>query len=140
MSQSRREVELPDGSMFEFWMTPLTLAERAKAQKNAKTDDATDFALQLLINVARGQIVDEGALIEALRAGEIRGAGLDVYRDEPLPAASPLWQMENVCLTPHVAGVSARFWERETELIIENVRRYLTGEPMLNVVDKKAGY
>ena len=55
MSQSRREVELPDGSMFEFWMTPLTLAERAKAQKNAKTDDATDFALQLLVSKARDE-------------------------------------------------------------------------------------
>lgn len=94
----------------------------------------------VLINVARGQIVDEGALIEALRAGSIRGAGLDVYWDEPLPADSPLWELENVCLTPHIGGVSPRFWERETELIVENIRRYVAGEPMLNVVDKKAGY
>ena len=55
MSQSRREVELPDGSMFEFWMTPLTLAERQRAQKNAKTDDATDFALQLLVSKAKDE-------------------------------------------------------------------------------------
>jgi len=94
----------------------------------------------VLINVARAAIVDESALVEALRAGAIRGAGLDVYRDEPLPAGSPLWGLENVCLTPHVAGVSPRFWERETELIIENLRRYLAGEPLLNVVDKQAGY
>jgi phosphoglycerate dehydrogenase-like enzyme len=94
----------------------------------------------VLINVARAAIVDESALVEALRAGAIRGAGLDVYRDEPLPADSPLWGLENVCLTPHVAGVSPRFWERETELIIENLRRYLAGEPLLNVVDKQAGY
>jgi phosphoglycerate dehydrogenase-like enzyme len=94
----------------------------------------------VLINVARGRIVDEEALIEALRAGSIRGAGLDVYREEPLPEDSPLWELDNVCLTPHLAGVSPRFWERETELILENTRRYLAGAPLLNVVDKRAGY
>jgi phosphoglycerate dehydrogenase-like enzyme len=94
----------------------------------------------VLINVARGRIVDEEALIEALRSGSIRGAGLDVYRDEPLPEDSPLWELDNVCLTPHLGGVSPRFWEREMELILENTRRYLAGEPLLNVVDKRAGY
>lgn len=94
----------------------------------------------VLINVARGRIVDEEALIEALRAGAIRGAGLDVYRDEPLPEDSPLWELDNVCLTPHLAGVSPRFWDREAELILENMRRYLAGEPLLNVVNKQAGY
>lgn len=94
----------------------------------------------VLINVARGRIVDEEALIDALKAGSIRGAGLDVFRDEPLPEDSPLWELDNVCLTPHLGGVSPRFWERETELIIENMRRYLAGEPLLNVVDKQAGY
>jgi phosphoglycerate dehydrogenase-like enzyme len=94
----------------------------------------------VLINVSRGPIVDEEALIAALRAGSIRGAGLDVYSDEPLPPTSPLWELENVCLTPHVAGVSPRFWERETELILENLRRYLAGEPLLNMVNKQAGY
>ncbi len=94
----------------------------------------------VLINVSRGGIVDEEALVEALRAGAIRGAGLDVFRVEPLPGSSPLWDLDNVCLTPHVAGVSPRFWERETELILENTRRYLAGEPLLNVVNKRAGY
>jgi D-2-hydroxyacid dehydrogenase (NADP+) len=94
----------------------------------------------VLINVARGDIVDEAALIAALRAGAIRGAGLDVFRSEPLPATSELWDLDNVCLTPHIGGVSPRFWERETALIIENIRRYLAEEPMLNVVDKQAGY
>jgi phosphoglycerate dehydrogenase-like enzyme len=93
-----------------------------------------------LINVSRGRVVDEQALIEALRERRIRGAGLDVFREEPLPPTSPLWDLDNVCLTPHVAGVSPRFWERETELILENLRRYLTGEPLLNLVDKRAGY
>ncbi|MGD8698534.1 MAG: D-2-hydroxyacid dehydrogenase [Gemmatimonadales bacterium] len=94
----------------------------------------------VLINVARAAIVHEEALIAALRAGAIRGAGLDVYASEPLPETSELWDLDNVCLTPHIGGVSPRFWERETELIIENIRRYLAGEPMLNVVDKQAGY
>jgi D-2-hydroxyacid dehydrogenase (NADP+) len=105
---------------------------------------AAEFAVMkesaVLINVARGSIVDQEALVEALQAGSIRGAGLDVYRDEPLPEDSPLWGLDNVCLTPHLGGVSPRFWEREAELILENMRRYLAGEPMLNVVDKQAGY
>ncbi|MFQ5551599.1 MAG: NAD(P)-dependent oxidoreductase, partial [Gemmatimonadales bacterium] len=83
---------------------------------------------------------DEPALIETLRAQRIRGAGLDVYWDEPLPSSSPLWELDNVCLTPHIAGVSPRFWERETELILANTRRYLAGEPMLNEVNRQAGY
>lgn len=97
-------------------------------------------ASAVLINVARGRIVDEDALIEALAAGRIRGAGLDVFWEEPLPQTHPLWSLDNVCLTPHVAGVSPRFWDRETKLIVENTRRYLAGEPMLNVVNKQAGY
>ncbi len=104
-------------------------AEFARMKENA-----------VLINVARGTIVDEAAMIEALRSGSIRGVGLDVYPEEPLPSSSPLWELDNVCLTPHIGGVSPRFWERETELIIENARRYLAGVPMLNVVDKQAGY
>jgi phosphoglycerate dehydrogenase-like enzyme len=94
----------------------------------------------VLVNLARGSLVDEEALIAALQSGSIRGAGLDVYREEPLPAGSRLWELDNVCLTPHVGGVSPRFWERETELIIENTQRYLAGEPLLNVVNKLAGY
>ncbi len=94
----------------------------------------------VLINVSRGGIIDEDALVEALRTGSIRGAGLDVFRREPLSSSSPLWDLDNLCLTPHISGVSPRFWERETQLILENIRRYLAGEPMLNVVDKRAGY
>jgi len=94
----------------------------------------------VLINVARGRIIDEAALIEALRSRALRGAGLDVFWEEPLPSTSPLWELDNVCITPHVGGVSPRFWERETELIIENARRYLAGAQMLNVVNKQAGY
>ena len=97
-------------------------------------------ASAVLINVARGSIVDEPALIEALRAGRLRGAGLDVFAKEPLPADSPLWDMPNVLVTPHVSAVSPLYWRREVELIVENLRRYLAARPLLNVVDKTRGY
>jgi phosphoglycerate dehydrogenase-like enzyme len=114
--------------------TPETDGLIGAAELSAMKDGA------VLVNVSRGRIIDEDALIEALREGRIRGAGLDVFREEPLPRASPLWDLDNVCITPHTGGVSPRFWERETELILENTRRYLAGEPLLNVVDKQAGY
>jgi phosphoglycerate dehydrogenase-like enzyme len=94
----------------------------------------------VIVNVARGAIVDEPALIEALRAGRIRGAALDATCEEPLPPDSPLWQMENVIVTPHVAGASPQTPRRQMECVRENLRRYAAGEPLLNVVDKRAGY
>lgn len=94
----------------------------------------------ILVNVSRGKIVDEDALVEVLREGRIRGAGLDVFRREPLPADSPLWSLPNVLLTPHVSAVSRGFWRRETELIVENLRRFLEGRPLRNLVDREAGY
>ena len=94
----------------------------------------------VLINLARGDVVDERALVEALEDGRIRGAGLDVFEEEPLPSGHPLWAMDRALLTPHTGGISPRFWERETDLIVENVRRYRAGEPLLNEVDKARGY
>ncbi len=94
----------------------------------------------VLVNVARGRVVDEEALVAALRAGRLRGAALDVFAREPLPPGSPLWTLPNVLVTPHVSGTSHRFWRRETDLIVDNVRRYLAGAPLLNTVDKHAGY
>jgi phosphoglycerate dehydrogenase-like enzyme len=94
----------------------------------------------VVINVSRGGIVDEPALAEALRRGRLRGAGLDVFAREPLPAESPLWGLPNVLLLPHVSGTTHRFWRRETDLIVANLRRYLAGERLLNSVDKHAGY
>ena len=93
-----------------------------------------------LVNVGRGELVDEEALARALRDGEIRGAGLDVFREEPLPPSSPLWALENALITPHVAGQSPGYWDRELDLIEENVRRYRAGEPLRNRVDKSRGY
>lgn len=94
----------------------------------------------ILVNVARGDVVDEAALVDALRSGRLRGAGLDVFVEEPLPTSSPLWEMPNVLIAPHVSGTSNRFWERQAELIRENLRRYAAGQPLCNVVDVRAGY
>jgi phosphoglycerate dehydrogenase-like enzyme len=93
-----------------------------------------------LVNVGRGVLVDEAALAEALRQKKIAAAALDVLEKEPLPPNSPLWDMENVLITPHTGSVTPRLWERQYGLISENVRRFLAGEPLLGVVDKSTGY
>ncbi len=94
-----------------------------------------------LINVGRGAIVDLEDLTAALRAGEIAGAGLDVFEVEPLPAEHPLWSMAGkVILTPHVAGYSPRIAERHLGVLLENVRRFVRGEPLQNVVDKTSWF
>lgn len=89
-----------------------------------------------LINVGRGAIVDLADLTAALQAGEIAGAGLDVFEIEPLPADHPLWGMENVIVTPHTAAASPRVPERHLESLLTNVRRFVSGQTLLNVVDK----
>jgi phosphoglycerate dehydrogenase-like enzyme len=95
----------------------------------------------IVVNVARGTLIDERALIEKLTRDELRGAVLDVFESEPLASDSPLWQLRNVLLTPHVSPSSPRgFWEREQALFLENWRRYLAGEELVNLVDKRAGY
>jgi phosphoglycerate dehydrogenase-like enzyme len=94
----------------------------------------------VLINVARGDLVDEAALVEALQEGKIGGAALDVFSQEPLPADSPLWRLPNVLLSPHAADVNAHYDARAIELFAENLRRYLDGRPLLNVVDLAQGY
>lgn len=97
----------------------------------------------VFVNVARGRLVDERAMVEALAQGQIRGAGLDVFEKEPLPPDSPLWAMPHVVITPHVSAVTRGYWERECGLIVRNLRRHLAREPLdrwENVVDKAAGY
>lgn len=94
----------------------------------------------ILINIARGDVVDEQALIDALAAGKIGGAGLDVFSEEPLPASSPLWQLPNVILSPHIAGFSEHYDERAIDVFAENLRRFLAGEPLLNLVDREHDY
>ncbi len=93
-----------------------------------------------LINVGRGPLVDEPALVDALRAGKIGGAALDVFPKEPLPADSPLWDAPNLLITPHTAALTDRLWDRHYALFSENLRRYLNDQPLLAVVDKRKGY
>lgn len=93
-----------------------------------------------LINVGRGPQVDQAALIEALRSRRIAGAALDVFDREPLPAHSPLWNVDNLLITPHTAGLTDKLWQRHYDLFSENLRRYTAGEPLLYVVDKHKGY
>jgi len=93
-----------------------------------------------LVNIARGGLIDEEALVRALREGWIGGAGLDVYEEEPLPPDSPLWELDNALLSPHVAGFTPHYDRRAVELFACNLARYLAGEPLLNQVDKKKGY
>ncbi len=93
-----------------------------------------------LINVGRGSLIDESALVAALREKKIAAAALDVFQREPLPADSPLWDMENVLITPHTGGLAEKSWERQYELFSENLRRYLAGKPLLDTVDKRQGY
>lgn len=88
----------------------------------------------VLINIGRGALVDEDALTAVLESGHLGGAALDVFRDEPLPASSPLWDLPNVLISPHSASTSDRENERLTDLFIENLRRFLDGRPMLNVL------
>ena len=93
-----------------------------------------------IVNIARGAIVDEAAMVDALREKRLGGAALDVFAKEPLPAESPLWSFDNVILTPHTSGDSPRVAERTLTLFAENLRRYKAGEPLLNRVDFAAGY
>jgi D-3-phosphoglycerate dehydrogenase len=93
-----------------------------------------------LINVARGQCVNEGDLVEALDRGQLAGAGLDVTAVEPLPPESPLYSHPNVLITPHVGAQSGPRYDDSTRLICENLKRYLAGQPLFNIVDKKLGF
>lgn len=93
-----------------------------------------------LINVSRGPLIDEPALIAALRENRIGGAALDVFTEEPLPPDSTFWELENVLITPHTAAVTERLWERHYDLIVENLKRFMAGKKLLNEVDKRRGY
>ena len=92
------------------------------------------------MNVARGKLVDDDAVIEALRDGRLGGAALDVFTEEPLDPSSPYWDLPNVIVTPHVSGALRDYWTPLVALFADNLRRFERGEPLLNVVDKIAGY
>lgn len=93
-----------------------------------------------IVNIGRGGTIQEDVLVRALQEGWIAGAGLDVFATEPLPADSPLWDMENVIMTGHYAGMTPRYDERALTIFLENLRRYRAGQPLENIVDKKLGY
>ncbi len=105
---------------------------------------AVQFAMMkptaFFVNIARGAMVDETALIEALREKKIAGAVLDVFAKEPLPPESPLWNLENVLITPHISGNFEQYVERVGEQFAENLARYLRGHALVNEVDKRSGY
>jgi len=94
----------------------------------------------ILVNVARGKLVNEKALVEELVNGTIAGAALDVFEHEPLDPASRLWDLPNVLITPHTSGYREDYWEAVVDIFIENARRFDTGQPLINVVDKQRGY
>jgi D-3-phosphoglycerate dehydrogenase len=141
------EVEqlLPHTQLLELaaWsdMLILTLPLNASTKGiiNHKVFDAMPRG-SWLINVARGQCVNEGDLVEALDRGQLAGAGLDVTAVEPLPPESPLYSHPNVLITPHVGAQSGPRYDDSTRLICENLTRYLAGQPLFNIVDKKLGF
>jgi phosphoglycerate dehydrogenase-like enzyme len=94
----------------------------------------------ILVNVGRGAVVDERALVSALRTGHLLGAALDVFEHEPLPPDDPLWELDNVIISPHTAALSERENERLVAAFCDNLRRYLAGEPLQHVVDVESGY
>ena len=94
----------------------------------------------VLINIARGEVIDEAALIRVLQAKQIAGAALDVFEQEPLPPTSPLWKLDNVIISPHVGGNSDQYNELAADVFAQNLERYLTNEELLNRVDRKLGY
>ena len=115
-------------------LTPETNGLIGEAELRAMRKNA------YLVNVARGRVINEAALIRALQERWIAGAGLDVATEEPLPADSPLFALPNVILTPHISGDSVRYDERLTRLFAENLRRYRAGQPLLNRYDPQRGY
>lgn len=115
-------------------LTPETRGMIGASELGAMKPDA------VLVNVGRGKLVREADLIDALRDRRIGGAVLDVVEHEPLDPASPLWDLPNVLITPHTSSLRADYWDIATDLFAENLRRWDAGEPLLNVVDKTAGY
>jgi phosphoglycerate dehydrogenase-like enzyme len=145
----------PDGSLPDAWFetvklrellaqsdyivlcTPLTReTERLVGAAELRSMKPSAY----FINVGRGATVDEAALARALAEKRIAGAALDVFTQEPLAAASPLYGLDNVILSPHVSGFIPSYDEKCTDLFVANLKRYLNGEPLLNLVDRQKGY
>jgi phosphoglycerate dehydrogenase-like enzyme len=134
---SGRLASVVGGSDYVVLIAPLTDATRGMV--DAEVLDAMKPTARL-INVGRGELVDDDALLDALRSGTIAGAALDVFSTEPLPRDNPLWGLENVLISSHLSGDAVGWLERLSDLFTDNARRYLAGEPLLNVVDKRLGF
>lgn len=115
-------------------ITPETHKLLSHAQFNRMPDAS------YVVNISRGKVIDEDALLAALRSGKLAGAGLDVTYTEPCPPENPLWDQQNVILTSHSAGASQHIRRRAMQLFIDNLHRYVAGEPLVNLVDKEKGY
>ncbi len=145
----------PDGTLPDAWFTPAQLLDLlAQADfilvATPLTDETRDLIGEkelramkpssFLVNIARGGIVNESSLIRALKENWIAGAGLDVFEKEPLPAVSELWKLENAIIAPHVSSATPHYDDRATNLFCENLRRYLRGDELLNLVTMEKGY
>lgn len=133
-SQLHELLAMSDYVVISVPLTPQTEKLIGEAELRAMRPSA------YLVNIARGRVIDEQALIRALREGWIAGAGLDVAEEEPLPPENPLYSMPNVILTPHISGASVHYDERLAALFAENLRRYRAGQPLKNRYDPSRGY
>lgn len=134
----------PDKIREALSQADVVMVALPKTEETRKLIGRTEFAAMrkgvFFLNGGRGQTVDTDALVEALRNGTVKGAGLDVVNPEPLPPKHPLWEMANVIITPHVAGWFPRYEENVIRVFLNNLRRYVRGEPLQFVVDKNKGY
>lgn len=145
----------PDGSFFHRLYPPEALASMVRecdfvvltvplTESTRMMFNADIFAAMketaYLVNVSRGGIVDEAALLDALQTGKIAGAAMDVFEAEPLPADSPLWKLPNLIISPHISGYTANYNDKAAALFVENLRRYLARKDLLNIVDRTRGY
>ena len=134
---SAQLLDLLAQSDFVLVATPLTASTRKLiGEKELRAMKPSAF----IVNIARGGIIDEAALVRALKENWIAGAGLDVFEQEPLPTGSPLWKLENALIAPHISGATPNYDARATELFCENLRRYLRGDALLNLVNLQHGY
>jgi phosphoglycerate dehydrogenase-like enzyme len=132
-----RRIEMLARSDYVVVAAPLTAETRGMI---AEPEFAAMKPTAVVINVGRGPVIQEEALISALSSGRIRGAGLDVFDEEPLPQDHPFYGMENVLLSPHCADHTADWLEQAMRLFIQQYERFRSGHPLLYVVDKKLGY
>ncbi len=145
----------PEGRLPDGWYTPDRLLEMLPlcdvvvnvlplTPETRHTFGEREFAAMkptaYFVNIGRGATVDEQALIRALREGQIAGAALDVFEEDPLPPHSPLWEMDNVIISPHVSAFSTRYDDRAVELFATNLERYLSGQPLFNLYNPRLQY